>query len=56
MKIIFIFVHFNKYNSFEDYVIYYLKTIKKLVEEIFFIITSEIDNDKFLHNNIVSKI
>ena len=53
---IFIFIHFNKNNSFEDYVIYYLKTIKELVEEIFFINTSEIDTDKFLHNNIVSKI
>ena len=53
---IFIYVHFNKNNSFEDNVIDYLKTIKELVEEIFFMSTSEIDTDKFLHNNIVSKI
>ena len=53
---IFIYVHFNKNNSLEDNVIDYLKTIKELVEEIFFMSTSEIDTDKFLHNNIVSKI
>lgn len=53
---IFIFVHFNKNNSLEDNVIHYFKTIKELVEEIFFMSISEIDPDKFLHNNIVSDI
>ena len=37
---IFIYVHFNKNNSLEDNVIDYLKTIKELVEEIFFIMSN----------------
>lgn len=53
---IFIFVQFNKNNSLEDNVIDYLKTIKELVEEIFFMSTSETDTDKFLNKNIISKI
>ena len=50
------FAHFFKKKSLEDNVINYLKTIKELVEEIFFISTSQIDSNKFLKNNIVSKI
>ncbi len=50
------FAHFFKNKSLEDNVINYLKTIKELVEEIFFISTSQIDSNKFLKNNIVSKI
>ena len=56
MQTICIFSHFNKNNSLEDNLINYLKTIKELVEEVFFISTSAIDTDKFLNNNIFSKI
>ena len=52
-----IFVHFNKNNSLEDNVIDYLKRIKELVEENFFISKSKIDKEnKIILNNIVSKI
>tara|TARA_S200000501_G_C20807396_1_gene736808 strand:- start:288 stop:458 length:171 start_codon:yes stop_codon:yes gene_type:complete len=50
------FAHFIKNNSLEDNIINYLKTIKELVKEVFFISRSQIDSDKFLKNNIVSKI
>ena len=51
-----IFAHFNKDNSLEANVIDYLKKIKVLIGEIFFILTSGIDKKNLLYKNIFSKI
>ena len=56
MLTIYIFAHFNKNNFLEDNLIDYLKTIKELVQEVFFISKSEIDTEKLLQKNIFSKI